>query len=67
MLYDTRWYDNLPKESVLAFKKLSRKKGEQLIQKMNQWLLEHDRDTAEEVEGDGRYRAGLGLYYFEEK
>ena len=32
----------------------------------DRWLAEHDRDINSSVEGTGRNRAGLGIYYIEE-
>jgi hypothetical protein len=59
-------YDNLPVEAVEQFRRLSRNQAQALIEKWDHWLAEHDRDTAQSVEGEGRVRAGFGIYYFEE-
>jgi hypothetical protein len=59
-------YDNLPDEVLPQFRKLSAKKAQTLLEGLDRWLAQHDRDVARSVEGTGRNRAGLGIYYFEE-
>jgi hypothetical protein len=59
-------YDNLPDDVLPEFRSLSGKKAQALLEKLDQWLAQHDRDTAPTSEGTGRNFAGLGIYYFEE-
>jgi hypothetical protein len=59
-------YDNLPAEALPAFKKLSFKKAQKLLEQLDGWLAENDRDVNPAVKGTGRHLAGLGIYYFEE-
>jgi hypothetical protein len=59
-------YDNLPDEVLPEFRKLSGKKAQSLLEKLDKWLAEHDRDTTQTSKGSGRNLAGLGIYYFEE-
>jgi hypothetical protein len=59
-------YDNLPEDAVAEFRRLSSEQGQKLIEKMDQWLSRHDRDVSPGVEGNGRMRAGVGVFYFEE-
>ncbi|MFA5529170.1 MAG: DUF6502 family protein [Thiohalomonadaceae bacterium] len=59
-------YDNLPAEIVPLFHALSREKAQALIEEMDRWLSQHDRDINPNVKGTGRKQAGLGIYYFEE-
>ena len=59
-------YDNLPTEVVERFRELSGEESQALLLKLNQWLADYDRDINPNVEGKGRYRAGVGIYYFEE-
>lgn len=59
-------YDNLPAEAVNAFRSLSAEQAQALLEKMDQWLSQHDRDVNSSVAGTGRMRAGIGIYYFEE-
>jgi hypothetical protein len=59
-------YDNLPDEILPEFRKLSSKKAQSLLESLDRWLAQRDRDTNPTVKGTGRNRAGLGIYYFEE-
>ena len=59
-------YDNLPQEALPEFKKLVDADGQNLLEEFNKWLATRDRDLNPEVEGSGRMRAGVGIYYFEE-
>ena len=59
-------YDNLPDEVLPKFRKVSAKRAQALLEKLDQWLAQHDRDVNPTVEGTGRNRAGVGVYYFEE-
>ncbi len=59
-------YDNLSGDAVREFKRLSDRKSLQLLKQFDAWLAQHDRDQHPELEGDGRYRAGVGIYFFEE-
>ena len=59
-------YDNLPNEILPAFRKLSAKRAQTLLEKLDRWLAQRDRDVNPTVEGTGRNRAGVGVYYFEE-
>lgn len=59
-------YDNLPAEAISQFRALSAEQAQMLLEKMDQWLSQHDRDVNSSVKGTGRIRAGIGIYYFEE-
>ncbi len=59
-------YDNLPDEVLPEFRKLSAGKAQALLERLDRWLSERDRDVTPSVESSGRNRAGLGIYYFEE-
>jgi uncharacterized protein DUF6502 len=59
-------YDNLPEEAVSAFRSLSAQQAQALLENMDHWLSRHDRDVTPSVKGNGRVRAGIGIYYFEE-
>jgi hypothetical protein len=59
-------YDNLPDDVLPEFRLLSSKKAQMLLEKLDQWLAQHDRDTTPTTEGSGRNFAGLGIYYFEQ-
>ncbi len=58
-------YDNIPDEAVNKFKNISSEHSIELLGMLNQWLAENDRDTATGVQGNGKNRIGLGIYYFE--
>jgi len=58
-------YDNLPDQVLPEFRKLSSGKAQPLLEELDRWLAQHDRDTAPDIEGTGRNWAGVGIYYFE--
>ena len=59
-------YDNVPRESVAAFRALSAEQAQALLEAMDKWLAQHDRDVNPSVPGTERVRVGIGIYYFEE-
>jgi hypothetical protein len=59
-------YDNLPAEAIPALRALASERGRDLLEEMNSWLAERDRDSNPKSEGTGRIRAGIGVYYFED-
>lgn len=59
-------YDNLPYAAVQEFERLASRQSVQLLQKFDRWLAAHDRDAGQETDDSDRYRAGIGVYYFEE-
>lgn len=59
-------YNNLPRECLANFRALSSHKAQALLEEMNQYLSQHDRDANPQSEGTGRKHAGIGIYYFEE-
>ena len=59
-------YDNLPTEAIPELRRLAAKQGQELLEFLNRWMLEHDRDINPDMEGTGKARAGVGVYYFEE-
>lgn len=59
-------YDNLPAEVIPKFRKLGAARAQALLEQLDKWLSQHDRDVQKTVEGSGRMRAGIGIYYFEE-
>ncbi len=58
-------YDNLPAEALPELRRLARERGQALLEELNAWLAERDRDVNPAVTGTGRKRAGVGVYYFE--
>lgn len=59
-------YDNVPVEYADAFRKLSRRMGERLVEEMDRWLADHDRDRSPDVLGTGRAKLGLMLFQIQE-
>jgi len=60
-------YDNLPAEAMVEFRAIAARQAQELIEHMDAWLARHDRDANPSVRGSGRFRAGLGIFCFEEE
>ena len=60
-------YDNLPGEAMERIRDLSARHGQELLELLNTEMAKHDRDMSPEAGGTGRMKAGVGVYYFEEK
>jgi len=59
-------YDDVPTNGVELFRNLSNEKSLELLNELDQFLSKQDRSVNPKVKGTGRYRTGLGIYYFEE-
>ncbi len=59
-------YDNLPSEALPELRRLAGEQGQALLENLDRWLSERDRDVNPDVSGTGRKRAGVGIYYFQE-
>ena len=59
-------YDNVPVEHADVLRGEVSDKGQALLERLDRTLSKHDRDASKGVEGSGRKRIGLGVYYFEE-
>lgn len=59
-------YDNLPREALAPFRRLTVKQAQALLERLDAKLSQQDRDNHPEIKGTGRYAAGVGIYYFEE-
>jgi hypothetical protein len=59
-------YNNLPKEALPQFRKLSAEKAQALLIELDRFLAKQDRDINSDVKGTGRKQAGMGIYYFEQ-
>ncbi|MCV6638099.1 DUF6502 family protein [Candidatus Albibeggiatoa sp. nov. NOAA] len=58
-------YDNLPQEAIPLLQRISAEDGRILLQQLNRWFADKDRDTNPEAfQGEGRYYAGVGIYFF---
>ncbi len=60
-------YDDVPSNGVELFRNLSNEKSLELLKQLDQFLATQDRTVNPAVKGDGRYRTGLGIYYFEQQ
>jgi hypothetical protein len=60
-------YDNLPQDAASELRPLATRKAQALLEDLDRWLAAHDRDANPAVAGEGRLRAGVGVYYFEER
>lgn len=59
-------YDNLPVEVLPVLQQMAATRGQQLLEDINTWLHQQDRDHNPKVEGSGRKQAGVGIYFFEQ-
>jgi hypothetical protein len=59
-------YDNVSTQSAAKFRELSAARAQALIEYLDSWLSQHDRDVNPMADGSGRVRAGLGVFYFEQ-
>jgi hypothetical protein len=59
-------YDNLPAEIMPELHTLTRERAQAVIEELDRWMAARDRDVTPTVQGTGRKRAMLGIYYFEE-
>lgn len=59
-------YRSMPADALPAFRKLSAKQSQLLLEKMDRWLAAHDLDNPVDRPDLPRARVGLGIYYFEE-
>lgn len=60
-------YDNLSREAVAEFRRLSTERSQQVLEEFDRWLAKRDRDITGSTVGSGRVRAGVGMYFFEEE
>jgi len=59
-------YDDVPRNGVDLFRNLSNEKSLELLNYLDEFLATQDRSVNPSAKGEGRYRTGLGIYYFEE-
>ena len=60
------FYDNLPQEVIPALQDILEERGQNLLEYLDQWMAQRDRDINPKAAGTGRKAAGIGIYYFEE-
>ncbi|MES2228043.1 MAG: DUF6502 family protein [Pseudomonadota bacterium] len=58
-------YDTVPVSQLAAFRALGARRSQGLLESLDRWLAEHD--TASDHDPMPRARAGMGIYYFEER
>ncbi|HEY7533390.1 MAG TPA: DUF6502 family protein [Nitrospiraceae bacterium] len=58
-------YDNIPTEAVQEFQRLSANRAQTFLEGIDRWLAQQDRDVNPAVNGTGRKRLGIGIYYIE--
>jgi hypothetical protein len=59
-------YDNLPAECIPRLRRMGRERAQSMLEELNEYLLQQDRDANPKSKGTGRKRAGFAVYYFEE-
>lgn len=59
-------YDNLPGESTAEIRAKSNKLAQKTLERLDDLMSRHDRDTNPDAAGTGRKRVSLGIYYYEE-
>lgn len=47
-------YDNLPNETIAPFRRYSKAQAVKLLEKLDAYLCQYDRDTNSEIQGTGR-------------
>lgn len=60
-------YDNVPIEAAQEFQVIAAARCQELLEALDRWLSERDRDVNPSTKGTGRVRLGVGLYHFEER
>ncbi|HEY5648521.1 MAG TPA: DUF6502 family protein, partial [Nitrospiria bacterium] len=59
-------YDNLPSDALPKLRLDAGEKAQLLLEDINRWCSQMDRDCNPDIRGIGRKRAGFGIFYFEE-
>ncbi len=59
-------YDNLPSEVLPELHLLTREHAQALLEQLDLWMAARNREVNPTVQGTGRKRAMVGIYYFEE-
>lgn len=60
-------YDNVPVEAAQEFQAIAAARSQELLEALDRWLSNRDRDVNPSTKGTGRVRLGVGLYHFEER
>jgi hypothetical protein len=59
-------YDNLPDAPAREVRDLAAKRAQRLLEELDGWMASRDRDSNPDASGEGRQRAALGIYFYEE-
>ena len=59
------YYDNLPNDVIDELRQLIAKNSQELLEKIDIAMAQHDRDVNPKAKGSGRRAIGVGIYYFE--
>ncbi|ABC30905.1 conserved hypothetical protein [Hahella chejuensis KCTC 2396] len=59
-------YNDIPMECLEAIRGRSKEEVEEILQRINRWLSGYDRGVNAKLQGSGKFRAGIGVYYFEQ-
>ncbi len=59
-------YDNLPSESTAEIRAKANKLAQKTLERLDDLMSRHDRDTNSDGAGTGRKRVSLGIYYYED-
>ncbi len=60
-------YDNVPIEAAQEFRAIAAARGQELLESLDRWLSNRDRDVNPTSKGTGRVRTGIGIYQFEDR
>jgi len=59
-------YDNLVSACLPELRTRAARRGQTLLEALDEFMAANDRDTNPKLAGEGRHRAVLGIYYYEE-
>ncbi len=59
-------YDNLVAACLPELRERAGRRGQTLLEALDEFMAANDRDANPSVSGDGRHRAVIGIYYYEE-
>lgn len=59
-------YDNLVAACMPELRDRAARRGQTLLEALDGFMAAHDRDSNPSVSGEGRHRAVIGIYYYEE-
>ena len=59
-------YDNLVAACLPELRDRAARRGQTLLEALDEFMAANDRDANPSVEGEGRHRAVIGIYYYEE-